>query len=925
VQLKAFTDLLKYLRSVGDFKENVEDEVLDISLKDDVRVSIVGMSAIQSYCKSQHIADESSTTVMFKKKINDTSSLFFERANFKIDLRNEMMVDGTKRVDLIKSAASSDTTKGFRLKKRFTYTDATNTYRVDMTIVRQAYGFKTFTESEVGTKYPTYEIEVEMIKRSIKSTKTFLQGILEVYTVLLGEEHLLSTDEKKIVLQNYLNLVFGNSKGKKAMMEASQRPKQYFAGPQPITLERKNIIDMDLGVTTIQNEYTVTEKADGERMLFFVNNTGRCYLINNRLDIKYTGVKLHSIVNTLIDGEFVHSKKVFAVFDIYWDNGTDVRSQPLIPNRYQRMRDIVKKMDDKLKNIGWTLHQKEFRYGDNIFKEAEFIMEKATQGRYLYAIDGLIFTPKNLPVGGSFVNDHPESTGTWNKVFKWKPPHDNTIDFMVIYKSDQDFTVMNGKTYKVLSLYVGYNPAQWESISARQYIEGNVVRTGSYIAKEFIPGDVMNVNFSKSYIEVTSVKDKITCLNGDEIESNSVVEFSFDAETMRWNPLRVREDKTEMLRRFGLSGTANDYGTAMNIWKSIRYPVMNNMIVGKEKISQKDVVEDDVYYYRVTSRDKFASRPMLDFHNYWIKGQTLFAKLNGMSSLLDVSCGKGGDIPKWIDNGFSKVLGVDVSRDNIENPVDGAYARTLQNKKYNSAQHTFLYVTLDSSKKFTKETLDELSNTDDRIVCKHLWGLQRMDTAKNASTFGFATDKFDVVSCQFSIHYFFENESKLDTLLWNVNQHLKSGGCFIGTCLDGHSVKKLLRHVPVGESVQGTKFDRVLWNIKKAYENDDSPGFGEEIEVFMESIGKVSREYLVNMDVLKEKLMAYDILLSSCDSFETAWHQLMSDTKDQDNVFTESIKKMSKEEQTYSFLNTWFVFKKKDSVKKKVVIKKKQI
>jgi hypothetical protein len=34
---------------------------------------------------------------------------------------------------------------------------------------------------------------------------------------------------------------------------------------------------------------------------------------------------------------------------------------------------------------------------------------------------------------------------------------------------------------------------------------------------------------------------------------------------------------------------------------------------------------------------------------------------------------------------------------------------------------------------------------------------------------------------------------------------------------------------------------------------------------------------------------------------------------------------MSKEEQTYSFLNTWFVFKKKDSVKKKVVIKKKQI
>lgn len=927
VSLEQFTKLLTYLRSVGGYQEVVHADTLDVSFKDGTRASLIGVPTIQTYCKLQQV-DLSAVKAINKKKIHTKetpTTLPFDAVYFKIDLRNEAMIDDTKKTAVVSMLESADTMKGFRMKKRYSYIDSTETFKVDMTIVREAHGFKTFAESGVSMVVPSYEIELELIKRSTKdvkaNAKVFLQGILEVYMTLSGEEdHATTLDEKKSVLQNYLNLVFGTIKGKKAAMEAGQKPKQYFAGPQPITLERKNVLDPGLGVTTIKTEYTVTEKADGERMLLFVSNTGKCYFINNRLDIHYTGLKLNSIVNSLLDGEFVESKKIYAVFDIYWDNGTDVRNQPLIPTRHEHMQNFVKKVADK---ATFTLHLKEFLFGEDVMTESRVILDKATQGQYPYAIDGLIFTPKNLPVGGSFAKDQPESTGTWNKVFKWKPPQDNTIDFMVVFKQDQDFTVKDGKTYKVLSLYVGYNPMQWEPITSIQFIDGQVQRTTSYIAKEFLPGDVLNADFSKSLVQVDSMTDKIACKNGDGIESNSIVEFSFDETTMRWQPLRVRHDKTEMLRRFGLSGTANDYGTAMNIWKSIRYPVTEDMITGTKSITAKDVVEDDVYYYRVTSRDKFASRPMLDFHNYWIKGQTLFGKMKGSTSLFDVSCGKGGDIPKWIDNGFTKVLGVDVARDNIENPVDGAYARTLQNKRYDNKKHEFVYVTLDSSKKFVKEMFEALPNEDDVKVCKHLWGIQRLETAKKPSTFGFIKDKFDVVSCQFSIHYFFGNEQNLDTLLWNVDEQLKPGGYFIGTCLDGQAVKKLLKNVSYGTSVQGAKYDRILWDIKKCYKSENAPSFGEEIEVFMESIGRVSREYLVNMEVLKQKLEALGITLHNMGTFEEAFKELTESTTE-DNVFTQSIKKLTQEEKRYSFLNTWFIFcKKKVETKKKVVVKKK--
>ena len=40
-------------------------------------------------------------------------------------------------------------------------------------------------------------------------------------------------------------------------------------------------------------------------------------------------------------------------------------------------------------------------------------------------------------------------------------------------------------------------------------------------------------------------------------------------------------------------------------------------------------------------------------------------------NLLDLSCGKGGDLNHWLDSKLNSVVGVDVNRDNLENIDNG--------------------------------------------------------------------------------------------------------------------------------------------------------------------------------------------------------------------------------------------------------------
>lgn len=144
---------------------------------------------------------------------------------------------------------------------------------------------------------------------------------------------------------------------------------------------------------------------------------------------------------------------------------------------------------------------------------------------------------------------------------------------------------------------------------------------------------------------------------------------------------------------------------------------------------------------------------MKDFQNN-VKFKLIYkiAKRLENPKLLDVSVGRGGDIDKWNNSGIKYVHGIDPDSGDIEE----ARQRLAKNSRI---PEDYNY------------TFDVRTITDKNVKFK---------------------ESFDIVSCQFSLHYFFENDKMIKNALKNISDALKIGGYFIGTTLIKNRVKKLI-------------------------------------------------------------------------------------------------------------------------------------
>ena len=165
-----------------------------------------------------------------------------------------------------------------------------------------------------------------------------------------------------------------------------------------------------------------------------------------------------------------------------------------------------------------------------------------------------------------------------------------------------------------------------------------------------------------------------------EVLDNTIVEFQYDLNEanplFKWKPIRVRHDKTEQYMRTGHIGyAANNDKTAMGVWESMTNPISENTIMTGLEIPK---LTD--YYKQETSQERAESGMIgvRDFHNKFVKKILLdgtFTESSNDKILLDLSCGRAGDIHRWIKGKYKKILGIDISKENIYNSVDGAKIR----------------------------------------------------------------------------------------------------------------------------------------------------------------------------------------------------------------------------------------------------------
>ena len=394
----------------------------------------------------------------------------------------------------------------------------------------------------------------------------------------------------------------------------------------------------------------------------------------------------------------------------------------------------------------------------------------------------------------------------------------------------------------------------------------------------------------------------------------------------KWVPLRVRYDKTSELRA-GMKNYGNAYHVANNNWHSIHDPITEYMISTGENLPEYER-NDDVYYNR--SNDETSTQGLRDFHNLVVKKNLIMGVSERDDTLIDYAVGKAGDMSKWIRSKLKFVLGVDVSKDNIHNQVDGACARFIRaNKKYTKMPKA-LFVTGNSSRNIRNG--DALDTDKDKQIIKAVFGNGPKDISLLGkgvyNQYGVAETGFNVSSCQFAMHYFFENKTTFHSFIRNIAECTKINGYFIGTCYDGKQVFNTLENKSKDEGITILKNDRKIYEITKMYDQtgfpDEEMSLGYAINVFQESINKVFREYLVNFDYLIRIMDDYGFVLVTKEEatamglpdgtglfseLYSAMEQEIKQYPARKNDYGKA-PYMSPEEKQISFMNRYFAFKK---------------
>jgi len=502
-----YDNVIKQLYSCGFKAENnngnqmlrIQNEYTDPrtgqTRMSNIRAEIVGTDLIQQYCETNDIQKlvNMPSNVFNKIKFTRKSSpkdkkdkfipkLDMEDFNFRVSFQEEQ--DFNIHSNLARNIMSKwvDSKKMFRSLNRVRFYHETYPIFADLTIVKTS---KTnnrvpipqynIQDAGVFSNVEHYEIELEVDNARVGSGTNFdnadklLSELRKVIRIVLSgiqdTKYPVAYSEHDDVLKHYITMIHGED------YEYWRMLPKHFLGPSSYTLQLSNIIesDTDNEHKTILKDYTVTDKADGERRLLYIHKNGKIYMIDTNMRVMFTGSKTNNahLFDSILDGEFIKYDKnkkivnIYAGFDVYYINNKSVRHLPFtlrnkedpagkcrmnLLNTYVQELDAVSIMDtaqnNEVKPKNKALHTniriqvKEFQQSSDeksIFEACSTILSKVKDDNYEYETDGLIFTPAYFPVGADNEGDEPGSLykTTWNSSFKWKPPLFNTVDFLV--------------------------------------------------------------------------------------------------------------------------------------------------------------------------------------------------------------------------------------------------------------------------------------------------------------------------------------------------------------------------------------------------------------------------------------------------------------------------------------------------------------
>ncbi|KAI9480373.1 MAG: mRNA capping enzyme, catalytic domain-containing protein [Benjaminiella poitrasii] len=241
------------------------------------------------------------------------------------------------------------------------------------------------------------------------------------------------------------------------LSELLHSPADSFPGSQPVSFESKHLVDIE------REDYFVCEKSDGVRYLLFFLHSSKgpasflfsrnkhWYYIPNLL-FPIRGRENEYLKDTIMDGELVLDTDVnkktwrYLIFDLMVINGSPIIQRSFNTRLGMLQQDVIQPFETRMKSISdpekippFTIELKKMErsYGLHVvFDQIPKLKHKS---------DGIIWTPVKYPY----------TSGTCEKLLKWKPPELNTVDFRISASWSKEhkpiYTIevlSNGVTYK---------------------------------------------------------------------------------------------------------------------------------------------------------------------------------------------------------------------------------------------------------------------------------------------------------------------------------------------------------------------------------------------------------------------------------------------------------------------------------------------
>ena len=945
VSYNSFKRLIQFFNNNKLF-ENIETTELltinDNNNKEDFKLykCASGIDTIKKLC---HNEDFDGDNISYK--IKDKRKSIVDITNYNIRIEKSLDTEDSP-TQKSKEQLLNSKHKNYRYKKRYSFLSINKIFRFDLSLTKNSpsskdrqngfLGFSNFYDSKILEKNITYEVEIEYLPSNISSgsNKKLIESIFNefinnIYLCLKIIDDTIvpmSIDDVEETFKEYVASFYPEPN-----FNLPKNKKNYFLGADTSSISAENLVDIKESLDNISNinsnvplDYAVTEKADGERCLLFINKNNDCFLINNRIEFKNVGFNVNTdLGGTLIDGEYLNKFKTFLSFDILFYKGTDVRNNVFNRTNEQKIKNIAKSRYEILKSLYAIISSKRSKLSsqfsiklkehhfcalkqENIISISKQIWENR-KTKFPYQVDGLIFTPRNEYY-------HNVSKGfLWKSLLKWKPHYYHSIDFLIKLHRERGNIVKNlirkfDKTsnkhiveyYTIAYLYVG---ARKNGTYVRDLFEPT---TGSehrkipcYIAK-------IKVNNDGNIYAKDPVSDST-----EVILDNTIVEFIYDKDKdfgFEWVPIRNRHDKTEIFNRTkSISHTANDINIATANWNLIHE---GNGFILQDNIFT--LLMEDWYRKNLVSivREKKYESSSTNNHNILIIENNhvikplyvnitnyIVDKFNKTDiKLLLLGTNRGIHINKYFDtHNIRKIHAIDEDKNDIKD-FETRFDKTLSKKDNNiklewilQGDFTNLLTYGDSIQGVDKETLNNFYKTS-----------------------GFYY--FDLIINHNTINKAFKNEYTLRAFIHNIFLNLQVGGYFVGTVLDGNNIYK--RFIQERENIiQGGTSKTGIWKIEKLFNEKSLLNFGQEISVQFTNVSlNEYTQYLVNFEymtnILKEE---YDIeiisdteaqnmgLPSGTGSYQDFYYKMLEN--DDPLIITDSDKE-------FLFLHRYFIFKK---------------